>query len=103
MSNVSGTYVETRHHGPAPIVLVAWRNEATKRIQPQNRNLVLDLPVPSKLVLPCDLFRYTAVTCDSNDFEEKNVGYFLREKQMNRRTESIICMTTISLAYSGRR
>jgi chitin synthase len=46
--------------------------------------------------------RYTGVTCDPNDFEKN--GYFLHERQMNSRTELIICMTMVgSLAYSDRR
>jgi hypothetical protein len=50
---ISGTPVETRHFGPAPIGLVARREKAMKRIQSTNGNIVLGLPVPPKLVLSC--------------------------------------------------
>ncbi|KAH9030228.1 hypothetical protein EDB83DRAFT_2525991 [Lactarius deliciosus] len=72
---VPGTPVETRHFGPAPTRRVARRNKTVKRVPLTNGNLVLDLPVPPKLVLPrvgqpeVMKTRYTAVTCDPDDFE----------------------------------
>ncbi|KAI9510939.1 chitin synthase-domain-containing protein [Russula earlei] len=97
LSDIPGTPLETRHFGPAPIGRVARRNNATKRVPLTNGNLVLDLPVPPKLVLPrvgqpeVMKTRYTAVTCDPDDFEKN--GHFLRQNQMNRRTELFICIT----------
>jgi chitin synthase len=96
-SDVPGSPVETRHFGPAPPGRVARRNKTTKRVPLTNGNLVLDLPVPPKLVLPrvghpeVEKTRYTAVTCDPDDFEKS--GHFLRQNQMNRRTELFICIT----------
>jgi hypothetical protein len=102
VSDVPGTPVETRHFGPAPIGRVARRNKTTKRVPLTNGNLVLDLPVPPKLVLPraghAEVMktRYTAVTCDPDDFEKN--GHFLRQNQMNRRTELFICITMYNVS-----
>ncbi len=105
-TDVPGTPVETRHFGPAPVGRVARRNNATKRVPLTNGNLVLDLPVPPKLVLPRTghpevmKTRYTAVTCDPDDFEKN--GHFLRQNQMNRRTELFICITMYNVSVSTR-
>lgn len=62
-----------------------------------NGNYVNSLPVPPKLVLPRKgdtetLFtRYTAVTCDPDEFEQK--GFFLRQNAMGRKTELFIVIT----------
>ena len=102
-SDVPGTPVETRHFGPAPTGRVARRNKTTKRVPLTNGNLVLDLPVPPKLVLPrvghpeVMKTRYTAVTCDPDDFEQS--GHFLRQNQMNRRTELFICITMYNVSF----
>jgi chitin synthase len=101
-SDVPGTPLETRHFGPAPTGRVARRNKTTKRVPLTNGNLVLDLPVPPKLVLPrvghpeVMKTRYTAVTCDPDDFE--NSGHFLRQNQMSRRTELFICITMYNVS-----
>ena len=101
-ADVPGTPVETRHFGPAPVGRVARRNKTTKRVPLTNGNLVLDLPVPPKLVLPraghpeVMQTRYTAVTCDPDDFEKN--GHFLRQNQMNRRTELFICVTMYNVS-----
>ena len=100
--DVPGSPVETRHFGPAPPGRVARRNKTTKHVPLTNGNLVLDLPVPPKLVLPrvghpeVMKTRYTAVTCDPDDFE--NSGHFLRQNQMNRRTELFICITMYNVS-----
>ena len=102
VSDVPGTPIETRHFGPAPVGRVARRNKTTKRVPLTNGNLVLDLPVPPKLVLPRTghpevmKTRYTAVTCDPDDFEKN--GHFLRQNQMNRRTELFICITMYNVS-----
>jgi len=97
---------ETRHFGPAPVGRVARRNKTTKRVPLTNGNLVLDLPVPPKLVLPraghpeVMKTRYTAVTCDPDDFEKN--GHFLRQNQTNRRTELFICITMYNVSHRTR-
>jgi chitin synthase len=102
VSDVPGTPVETRHFGPAPVGRVARRNKTTKQVPLTNGNLVLDLPVPPKLVLPraghpeVMKTRYTAVTCDPDEFEKK--GHFLRQNQMHRRTELFICITMYNVS-----
>ena len=106
-SDVPGTPTETRHFGPAPVGRVARRNKTTKRVPLTNGNLVLDLPVPPKLVLPrvghpeVMKTRYTAVTCDPDEFEKN--GHFLRQNQMNRRTELFICITMYNVSRCTRR
>jgi chitin synthase len=100
---VPATPVETRHFGPAPTGRVARRNKTTKHVPLTNGNLVLDLPVPPKLVLPrvgqpeVMKTRYTAVTCDPDDFEKS--GHFLRQNQMSRRTELFICITMYNVSF----
>ncbi|KAF9195658.1 Chitin synthase, class 1, partial [Haplosporangium sp. Z 27] len=88
----------TLHFGPAPLRQTR-RYKTTKKVTLTEGNLVLDCPVPSKLVdvLPrkngeeFTTMRYTAVTCDPNDFAQQN--YTLRPKMMNRETELFIVMT----------
>lgn len=87
----------TRHFGPAPTGRVVRRHKTKKRVQLTNGNLVLDLSVPPKLVLPRKgepetmKARYTAVTCDPDEFERK--GFFLRQNEMKRTTELFIVIT----------
>jgi predicted transcriptional regulator len=38
-----------------------------------------------------NMMRYTAITCDANEFHQKN--YTLRQEIMNRETEIAICIT----------
>ncbi|RPD57628.1 glycosyltransferase family 2 protein [Lentinus tigrinus ALCF2SS1-7] len=91
------TPLPTRHFGPAPPGRVLRRHKTKKRVQLTNGNLVLDLSVPPKLVLPRKgepetmKTRYTAVTCDPDDFEKK--GFFLRQNEMKRTTELFIVIT----------
>ncbi|KAF9398393.1 Chitin synthase, class 1 [Mortierella sp. AD011] len=88
----------TLHYGPAP-PRQTRRYKTTKKVTLTQGNLVLDCPVPSKLldVLPrkngdeFTTMRYTAVTCDPNDFAQQN--YTLRPKMLNRETELFIVMT----------
>ncbi|EDR11492.1 glycosyltransferase family 2 protein, partial [Laccaria bicolor S238N-H82] len=88
---------ETRHFGPAPTGRVLRRHKTKKRVQLTNGNLVVELPVPPKLVLPWRgeaetmQTRYTAVTCDPDEFEKK--GFFLRQNESGRRTELFIVIT----------
>lgn len=91
------TPLETRHFGPAPTGRAARRHQTRRRVQLTNGNLILDLEVPPKLVLPwrgnpeMSQTRYTAVTCDPDDFEKK--GFFLRQNESGRRTELFIVIT----------
>ncbi|KAI0066085.1 glycosyltransferase family 2 protein [Artomyces pyxidatus] len=93
---VPETPVETRHFGPAPPGRILRRHKTKKRVPLTNGNLVLELPVPPKLVLPRKgdneimKTRYTAVTCDPDEFEQR---FFLRQNQLGRRTELFICIT----------
>ncbi|KAG1858160.1 glycosyltransferase family 2 protein [Suillus subluteus] len=92
----SETPVETRHFGPAPVGRVRRRLKK-KRVQLTNGNLVVDLNVPPKLVLPyrgepeMTKTRYTAVTCDPDDFEKDK--FFLRQNENGRTTELFIVIT----------
>ncbi|PFH49780.1 glycosyltransferase family 2 protein [Amanita thiersii Skay4041] len=89
--------LETRHYGPAPSGRVTRRHKTKKRVQLTNGNLVVDLNVPPKLILPrrgdpeTMKTRYTAVTCDPDDFERR--GFFLRQNENGRKTELFICIT----------
>ncbi|KAL1672473.1 chitin synthase [Schizophyllum commune] len=91
------TPVETRHFGPAPSGRIVRRRKTKKRVQLTNGNYVVDLDVPPKLVLPRKgvpetmRTRYTAVTCDPDDFERS--GFFLRQNEMARQTELFIVIT----------
>ncbi|KAF8210175.1 chitin synthase-domain-containing protein [Mycena galopus ATCC 62051] len=91
------TLVETRHFGPAPTGRVLRRNKSKKRVRLTKGNLVIDLDVPPKLVLPrrgeyeTMKTRYSAVTCDPDDFEKN--GFCLRQNLMGRRTELFIVIT----------
>ncbi|KAG0214945.1 hypothetical protein BGX28_001151 [Mortierella sp. GBA30] len=99
----------TLHYGPAPL-RQARRYKTTKKVTLTQGNLVLDCPVPTKLldVLPRKTeeeftsMRYTAVTCDPNDFPHHN--YTLRPKMLNRQTELFIVMTMYNVSahlFSG--
>ncbi|KAJ6609861.1 glycosyltransferase family 2 protein [Mycena sp. CBHHK59/15] len=91
------TPLETRHFGPAPAGRVVRRNKSKKRVRLTNGNLVVELDVPPKLVLPrkgepeTTKTRYTAVTCDPDEFEKK--GFCLRQNLSGRRTELFIVIT----------
>jgi chitin synthase len=102
-STLSGeeTPLETRHFGPAPTGRVLRRNKSKKRVRLTNGNLVVELEVPPKLVLPrrgepeTTKTRYTAVTCDPDEFEQK--GFCLRQNLMGRRTELFIVITMFNV------
>ncbi|KAG5647067.1 hypothetical protein DXG03_001437 [Asterophora parasitica] len=97
LESLPETPLETRHFGPAPSGRIVRRNKTRRRVQLTNGNLVVDLPVPPKLVLPrrgepeTTKTRYTAVTCDPDDFEKR--GFFLRQNEVGRRTELFIVIT----------
>ncbi|KAJ7072377.1 glycosyltransferase family 2 protein [Mycena amicta] len=86
---------ETRHFGPAPVGPVIRRNKKRLRLTKEG-NLVVELDVPSRMVLPRNdpeflKTRYSAVTCDPDDFEAN--GFELRQNLMGRETELFIVIT----------
>ncbi|KAF7321339.1 Chitin synthase [Mycena kentingensis (nom. inval.)] len=94
-ANGEETPHETRHFGPAPVGPVLRRNKK-KRVRLTRGNLVVDLDVPPKLVLPRHdaeflKTRYTAVTCDPDRFEAE--GFDLRQNLYGRQTELFIVIT----------
>lgn len=90
----------TPHYGPVPSRMVR-RNRTQKRVQLFKGHLVLDIDVPSMLLDKCGLtegneftkMRYTAVTCDPNEFEPDQ--YTLRQRLYDppRQTELFIVVT----------
>jgi chitin synthase len=93
----------TQHFGPAPTGRIHRRHKK-RRVQLTNGNLRIDLPVPSKLILPLrksdeetGFTRYTAVTCDPDEFEKS--GFFLRQNEQNRPTELFICVTMYNVRF----
>ncbi|KAF5389469.1 hypothetical protein D9757_004290 [Collybiopsis confluens] len=93
----SVTPTETRHFGPAPSGRVTRRHNMKKRVQLTRGNLVLEVPVPPNLVLPrmgepeMMKTRYTAVTCDPDNFSKQ--GFSLRQAEMHRETELFLVIT----------
>lgn len=89
--------LDTQHFGPAPSGRVIRRHKTKKRVLLTNGNLVVNLDVPPRLVLPrrgapeMMQTRYTAVTCDPDEFEKN--GFFLRQNESGRRTELLIIIT----------
>ncbi|KAF9134437.1 Chitin synthase, class 1 [Mortierella sp. 14UC] len=92
---------DTRHYGPAPTAQ-RRRYQTTKKVKLTSGNLVLDCPVPSKFLKTLKYqegeefthMRYTAATCDPNDFAAEN--YTLRPllvEDQPRETELFIVMT----------
>ncbi|KAL1919164.1 uncharacterized protein VTP21DRAFT_2546 [Calcarisporiella thermophila] len=75
------------------------RRRSKRRVQLVRGNLVLDCPVPTKLLQAVSRrdheefthVRYTAATCDPNDFARSN--YTLRQRLYNRETELFIVVT----------
>lgn len=95
--------IETRHFGPAPTGRIHRRHKSKKRVQLTNGNLVVDINVPPKMVLPyrgepeMTTTRYTAVTCDPDEFEKS--GFFLRQNETGRRTELFIVITMYNVSF----
>jgi hypothetical protein len=95
---------ETRHFGPAPVGRAVRRHKTKKRVQLTNGNLIVDLDVPPKLLLPRKGIpemmktRYTAVTCDPDEFEVK--GFILRQNESRRKTELFIVVTMYNVSFS---
>jgi chitin synthase len=75
----------------------------TKRVELVQGNLILDCPIPSRLMEASarkdkefSMMRYSAVTCDPDEFVANN--YTLRPKIMNRNTELFIVMTMYNVS-----
>lgn len=96
--------VGTMHFGPAPVGRVRRRLKR-KRVQLTYGNLVVDLSVPPKLVMPyrgepeMTKARYTAVTCDPDDFEKEK--FFLRQNESGRTTELFIVITMYNVRFAS--
>ncbi|KDN44260.1 glycosyltransferase family 2 protein [Tilletiaria anomala UBC 951] len=92
--------LDTQHFGPAPARGAQLRRHKTKKnVKLTQGNLVLDCPVPTKLQSFLTRrgedeymnMRYTAVTCDPDEFSENS--YTLRPALFHRHTEIFICVT----------
>nr|ODN74974.1 chitin synthase [Cryptococcus depauperatus CBS 7841] len=103
MGDTAGTGEDDRvnvHYGPIPARMVR-RNRTQKRVQLFRGHLVLDVDVPSMLLDQCPIrqgneftkMRYTAITCDPNEFVEDK--YTLRQRLYDppRQTELFIVIT----------
>lgn len=97
---------DTRHYGPAPTAQ-RRRYQTTKKVKLTSGNLVLDCPVPSKFLKSLKYqegeefthMRYTAATCDPNDFAVEN--YTLRPLILDaqpRETELFIVLTMYNVS-----
>ncbi|KAG9127518.1 hypothetical protein FRC07_012805 [Ceratobasidium sp. 392] len=88
---------DTQHFGPAPEGRMKRRDKTKKRVPLTAGNLVINLPIPERLVLPkrgneeMMYTRYTAVTCDPDDFESSH--FSLRQNLYGRTTELFIAIT----------
>ncbi|KAF3921708.1 hypothetical protein ABW21_db0205314 [Orbilia brochopaga] len=92
-----------QHYGPAPDGATERRHrkaqKSKKQVRLTNGELILDCKIPSILYsfLPrrdeeeFTSMRYTAVTCDPDDFMER--GYQLRQTISKRDTELFVCIT----------
>ncbi|KAG0196219.1 Chitin synthase, class 1 [Mortierella sp. GBA30] len=96
-----GAPPDKRHYGPAPTAQ-RRRFHTTRKVKLTSGNLVLDCPVPSKFLKSLKYqdgeefthMRYTAATCDPNDFSAES--YTLRPLIVDdqpRETELFIVMT----------
>jgi hypothetical protein len=102
--SIPGAYLSPRfinNNGNMPYTHrkpVERSNTHKKKVPLFQGNFVLDCPVPTRLMEASarkekefSMMRYSAVTCDPNDFSANN--YTLRPQLMNRETELFIVMT----------
>lgn len=90
------------HH---PVRQVRRYKTVKRLVQIPQGKLVLNCPVPIQYLerVPLrdpkefNMMRYTAITCDANEFHQKN--YTLRQEIMNRETEIAICITMYNVGY----
>lgn len=90
-----------RHYGPAPAHTA--RRYAKKNIRLTDGNLVIERPLPDRLLSAIprkahefSTMRYTAVTCEPDEFPHKN--YTLRQQHYGRSTELFIVMTMYNVS-----
>lgn len=91
-----GSQVPTRHSSQQDMML---KRKIVRRIELFRGNLVLNCPVPDKLIAhvpfqateEVQTMRYTAATCNPDNFLREN--YTLRQCLYQRHTELFICMT----------
>ncbi|KAJ3139142.1 Chitin synthase, class 1 [Geranomyces variabilis] len=98
-----GPSIETLGHDATEMTsLSPSRFQTVRRKVPlKTGNFVVDFPVsqqyldlcPEKTGTEFTHVRYTAVTCDPNEFGQPSAGYMLRPKLYNRQTELFIVMT----------
>ncbi|CAG8567125.1 9332_t:CDS:2 [Paraglomus brasilianum] len=96
----SGKDDTTVHYGLAP-TRQPRRYKTTKRVELYKGNLILDCQIPSKLEQTIPLkddrefthLRYTACTCDPNDFEKEQYNLRQRLYSPPRETELFIVLT----------
>ncbi|KAG9017499.1 hypothetical protein FRB90_001092 [Tulasnella sp. 427] len=97
---MEGQYTEekVRYGVPPEGPTVRRRTRLKKKVVLTDGNLVVDLPVPSNLRIgiknamdEMKTVRYTAVTCDADDFEAER--YSLRQNWSGRDTELLIAIT----------
>lgn len=85
------------------------RYKTVKRIQLQDGHLVVDVPVPERYLEKVTLreghefthMRYTAITCDPDDFVQERyfycttliIRFTLRQQHWQRHTEIAMCLT----------
>ncbi|KIO22851.1 glycosyltransferase family 2 protein [Tulasnella calospora MUT 4182] len=100
MEAQNGDEVEKVRYGVPPEAPTARRRaRLKKKVVLTDGNLVVDLPVPSNLRIGIknvmdemkSFTRYTAVTCDADDFEAER--YSLRQNWSGRDTELLIAIT----------
>jgi chitin synthase len=102
---VGTEYPQQKHFGQAP-ARQPRRYKTTKRVALFNGNLVLDCPVPTKLLSTVPRqddrefthMRYTACTCNPDDFKKDN--YTLRQDiyDPRRSTELFIVLTMYNVS-----
>lgn len=93
-----GQYLQPEHTGYSDAREKLLKRRSVRKVQLYQGNLVLDVPVPGSII-PAGMegveemskMRYTAATCDPDDFMASK--YSLRPYLYNRQTELFIVMT----------
>ena len=97
VSVMNDPFFQQSYAPPAPGMII--RKKTVKRLELFRGNLVINCPVPDRLLnnVPqrtgeeFTAMRYTAITCDPDDFSREN--YTLRPSLYGRQTELFIVMT----------
>lgn len=106
LSGVETPFLQPRYVGEVP-ERQERRYKTKKNVQLTDGNLVLMSPVPTHYLQhqkqqegeEWEFMRYTAVTCDPDDF--KNENYTLRPAMWNRETELFIVVTMYNVSLRG--